>query len=121
MSRAFRKSTLTSLQSAFLSAVSGAEKTIATEVLNHFHQASRRLHTSENAFNKRARPVNAGPSIMSHLRSPEHFVAMRSFSAAKEALLGINPEIGQRIVSLVQAGNSPKSRRLRYSPPTAAL
>jgi hypothetical protein len=120
LSRAFRTATLTALQTAFLSVASLAEKTAATQALNQFHQAARRLRISENAFNKRARP--AGNSLMNHMRNSAQFAAMRSFSDAKANLLAISPDVGRSIVRLVAQGADPvTSQRSQVSGPSAAL
>ncbi len=104
---AFRAATLTSLQTSFLSAASLADKVAATQALSQFYRAARRLHISENVFNKRARPSGDRLSVMAHMRNRAQFAAMREFSAAKELLLDISPALGRSIVRLVAQGAGP--------------
>jgi hypothetical protein len=114
--RAFRTSTLTVLQNAFLAATSAAEKPKALEALDQFHRAARRLRLSQaaprqriskNTFNEKARDArSASPRsvLLAHLPTSEQFAAMRGFSAAKETLLSISPDVGRSIVRLVALG-----------------
>ena len=118
LGRAFRNATLTALQTAFLSAASGADKTAATQALAEFHRAARKLHISENAF--RARPAADKPSLLTYLRSPEQFTAMRDFRIAKQKLLRFSPEISLSIVRLTAQETETAPRRTR-SPDPATL
>lgn len=101
----FRASALSALHSEFLDAA--PDKKRAAAVLDAFYQAAGKLgtkekeHSSERAlFNQRARPEGAH-ALRSHLRSTEHFAALREFSGAKESLLSIDPRIAEGIIRLV--------------------
>jgi hypothetical protein len=99
----FRSVTLTALHARFLAAAPETDKMKAAAVLEEFYRAAVRLRAREtergidSAFNHQA-----APSLMKHLRNPAQFSAMRTFSAAKENLLGFHPEIGHDIVRLVE-------------------
>lgn len=107
---AFRNATpteeLAALQKTFLSvAAATGDKAIATQALDHFYRAARRLYNSENEFNKRARRSSGDKlTVMVHMPPPERFPVMRDFSAAKAALLDISPDVGRSIVRLVAQG-----------------
>ena len=123
LGRAFRNATLATLQIAFIAAASRADQPAAAVALNEFHQAARRLHISENAFNQRARASSTNkPTLLAHLRSPEQFAAIRDFSAAKETLLGFNSKVGHHIVNLVaQGAGTPKIPRRQATARLAVL
>ena len=123
LGRAFRNATLATLQMAFMAATSRADQPAAAIALNEFHQAARKLNISENAFNQRARARNGDkPTLLTHLRTPEQFAAMRDFSAAKETLLGFNSAVGRHIVNLVTRGaETTKSPRRQTTAGLAVL
>ena len=101
LSSQFRSATLVSLHSGFLAAASENDKQKAAQVLEEFYKSAARLCSSESEFNKRARHPGA-PSLMKNLREPGHFVIIRQFDAAKEALLGMNRNIGESIVRMTE-------------------
>ncbi|MBU6475222.1 MAG: hypothetical protein KGL10_01585 [Alphaproteobacteria bacterium] len=94
---------LDTLQKMFLAAATAENRTAAAAALNQFHQAAQRLRVSEGAFNRRARAEDGKLTLLKHLRSAEEFAAVRAFGAAKQALLGLSPDIGRRIVRLAGA------------------
>ena len=104
LGQAFRNAMLTALQTAFLSTAAVTDKTAATQALNDFHRAARRLRLSENTFNQRARPSGGKLTVMTHLRDAGQLAAMRDFSTAKETLLSFDPDRGRSIARLVQKG-----------------
>ncbi len=98
---------LDGLQKMFLAAASPENRGLAEAALTQFRQAAQRLRLSENAFNKRARPQkDSKPNLLKHLRTSEQFAAVRAFSAAKQTLLAINPDIGRRIINAFTAAEA---------------
>jgi hypothetical protein len=94
LNTAFRATALTGLHTAFLSAA-GTRKEAAI-ALDHLRNAAKKLHSKEQEFNHRAR--QGALSLVSHLRDPEHFDAIRAFTAAKEDVRRHHPQIGEHIV-----------------------
>ena len=76
----------------------------AAQALDHFYQAASKLRSSENEFNRRARPSLKAPSLMAYLRDPAQFAVLREFRLAQERLLDTNQGAGQRIIELVEKG-----------------
>ena len=106
-SRAFRNATLGALQTAFLAANTGADKSAAAGALDHFYRAANNLRSSKAGFNKSTQRDNSARlTVMNHLATTEQFVAMRDFAGAKEDLLHISPVLGRMIVRLVAQGAS---------------
>lgn len=118
---AFRSATLMSLRRAFVAAAHVEEST-AQQVLTHFEKAAQRLRLSEHGFRVRARKAEAKPTLLSHLRTPEQFAALRDFAAARENLLNLSPDIGGRIVRHVAlATDSPVVASLRPTAPSPQI
>ena len=72
----------------------------ATKVLTDFFLAASQLQKRESEFNKRAKP--AAHDLKVNLRSREQLAAMKTFEAAKQSLLTVNPEVGGKIVNVVE-------------------
>jgi hypothetical protein len=102
LSADFRSTALSSLHLDFFAAVEGADGKNAAQTLDRFYQAAARLCSSENEFNRRARPSSGGPSLMRHLRNPQQFASLREFNLVKEKLLDINSKTGSQIIRLVE-------------------
>jgi hypothetical protein len=102
LSADFRSMNLTSLHLGFFASIRDADKKNATQTLERFYQAAGKLSSSENEFNRRARPPSGRASLLAHLRNPVQFAALREFSFIKERLLEINPGVGGEIIRLVE-------------------
>lgn len=74
----------------------------AEKLLQEFYGTAEEFRLKEKGFNLRARPIGKTPSLMAHLRSPDHMASLREFTQAKTALLGINPAVGNEIILLVE-------------------
>jgi hypothetical protein len=117
LSADFRSMNLTSLHLDFFADVGDADRKNATQVLDRFYQAVGKLCSSENEFNRRARPPSGAPSLMTNLRNPAQFSALREFNLVKEKLLELNPEIGMRIIRLVEKNiDAPGRPSIRTTP-----
>ncbi|MCE9507309.1 MAG: hypothetical protein K8R48_03195 [Alphaproteobacteria bacterium] len=117
LSADFRSMNLTSLHLDFFAEVGDADRKNATQMLERFYQAASKLSSSENEFNRRARPSSGAPSLMTNLRNPSQFSALREFNLVKEKLLELNPQIGMRIVRLVEKNiDAPGRPSLRTVP-----
>lgn len=101
LSARFRAANLTYLNDRFFRAA-GSAYPEAAATLDQFFRAASRLSHHENAFNRRARPSSGKPSLMTNLRGADQMAAVREFAAAKEAVLGINPEVGHFIIRLAE-------------------
>ena len=72
----------------------------ASKVLTDFFLAASQLQKRENEFNQRARPADHDLKV--NLRSRDQLAAMKIFEAAKQSLLTVNPEVGTKIVNVVE-------------------
>lgn len=112
----FRAANLTSLNVRFFVG-HDTDRSTAAATLDHFFRVAGKLCSSENAFNRRARPTSGRPSLMTNLRGAAHLTALREFSAAKEAILGINANIGRYIVRLAERDIAAAARAPTLQPP----
>ena len=95
LTEGFNAVTLKTLNAQYVAAGPTAEKT-----LKDFYDAAQQLKTRENEFNRRAKP--GAPDLKANLRSADNFRAIRTFAAAKQALLDVNADVGSQIVEVVQ-------------------
>jgi hypothetical protein len=94
----FNAVTLKTLQEQFVAKSPNAQK-----VLTDFYLAAEQLQKRENEFNRRAKPkTTAVHDLKANLRSTEQLTAIRTFETAKQVLLGISPELGERIANVVE-------------------
>jgi hypothetical protein len=98
----FRSVTLSSLHLSLFASVEEGDRKNVAQALDFLYRTASRLYTSENEFNKRARPAAGTPSLMNNLRDPAHFTAMREFNAAKEGLLNVNSKVSRNIIRLIE-------------------
>ncbi|TAL30986.1 MAG: hypothetical protein EPN97_11665 [Alphaproteobacteria bacterium] len=91
----FNAVTLKALQEQFV-----AKSPDAKKVLTDFYLAAEQLQKRENEFNKRAKPK--AHDLKANLRSTEQLTAIRTFETAKQGLLGISPDLGERIANVVE-------------------
>lgn len=76
----------------------------AQALLRDFVSAAEKLHLHEQAFNARARKPAAGTAaLIDHLRTPEHFDALRRFTAVKRDLQDHDPALAARVMAYLQA------------------
>lgn len=88
----------------------------ASKVLTDFYLAATQLQTRESEFNNRAKPKDHDLKI--NLRSRDGMAAMRTFEAAKQNLLGVNPAVGAQIVNVVER-NLASATKPGAKPPSA--
>lgn len=91
----FNAVTLKALQEQFV-----AKSPDAKKVLTDFYLAAEQLQKRENEFNRRAKPK--AHDLKANLRSTEQLTAIRTFETAKQSLLGISPDLGERIANVVE-------------------
>lgn len=94
----FNAVTLRALQEQFVTKSPDAEK-----VLTDFYLAAEQLQKRENEFNRRAKPkTTEAHDLKANLRSTEQLTAIRTFETAKQSLLGVSPDLGERIANVVE-------------------
>ena len=71
----------------------------AQDALATFVTAAETLMRHEQSFNNRDRRA---VDILDHLRSPEHFKAMRQFASARRDLEAHNPVMAEAVIQLMQ-------------------
>jgi hypothetical protein len=91
----FNAVTLKSLQEQFVASGPAAQK-----VLTDFFLAATQLQKRENEFNQRARPK--AHDLKANLRNTDQLTAIRTFEAAKQSLLNVNADLGERIAGVVE-------------------
>lgn len=97
LSSSFHAVNLTALHTQFITAVADPDKKVAAQALDDFYAAAKQVCTSEMDFNRRARPHTTS-SLMTHMRAPTNFSAIRAFNAAKKRVMDIHPDLGRSIV-----------------------
>ena len=88
----------------------------ASKVLTDFYLAASQLQKRESEFNRRAKP--ADHSLKINLRDREGLAAMKTFETAKQSLLSVNAEVGEKIVNVVER-NLASATKPGAKPPSA--
>lgn len=69
---------------------------VTQEAIEELLRAAKTLLGHEQSFNDRARPTTA--ALSDHLRSPEHFQAMRDFEKAQRTLRRLDEKAAEEIL-----------------------
>mgnify|MGYP003393444150 CR=1 FL=1 len=114
LGRAFGKELQATLRHSFLSVAPPAKKAEAAQAFDELYSAESNLRASrKNLFN--------GPAqrLTDRLPDQEQFTAMKRRQRAKEAVLALSREIGERIVrqAAQHASNAPTKPRLPFPRP----
>jgi len=96
LSGAFDAATLVMLSADFVARQPEEDREAARNALTAFRVAASGVRSSERAFNDRAKPVGR-PDHMKHLRGADEMAALREMRLARESLLDLDPDRGDRI------------------------
>ncbi len=85
-----------------------AQSPEAASILSNFEVAAQKVGAGRKDFNSSAKrtsaPKVARQSLLTRLRSAEEMIALRQLAAAREEMLEVNRDLGEKIAKHVQKG-----------------